>query len=115
LFGAVPLVTNTLTIDESYKVTRSSVEEVYNQIEADLAIAVDYLPANHGTDNTGRATTWAARGYLGKVYLFMSGYPLVANRWEDARKRFKEVIDAGVFEFFTDYAAIYDHSNEGGK
>lgn len=115
LFGAVPLVTTTLTIDESYSVNRSTVEALYSQIETDLTTAADYLPANHDAGNTGRATTWAARGYLGKVYLFMSGYPLAANRWEDARKRFKEVIDAGVFEFFTDYAAIYDHGHEGEK
>jgi len=115
LFGAVPVVTTTLTIDESYQVTRSNVEDVYTQVEADLTAAVDYLPQHYDADNIGRATTWAARGYLGKVYLFMSGYPLHANRWEDARTQFKEVIDAGVFEFFADYAAIYDQKNEGGK
>lgn len=115
LFGAVPVVTKTLTIDESYSVTRSTAEDVYVQVEADLTAAVANLPQSYDAANIGRATTWAARGYLGKVYLFMSGYPLQANRWEDARARFKEVIDAGVFEFFTDYAAIYDHANESGK
>lgn len=115
LFGAVPVVTKTLTIDESYNVTRSEVKDVYAQIETDLTAAAANLPSGYHADNTGRATTWAARGYLGKVYLFMSGYPLLADRWEDGRVRFKEVIDAGVFEFFTEYAAIYDHDHESGR
>lgn len=115
LFGAVPVVTHTLTIDESYQVNRGTVADVYAQIESDLLAAVDYLPENYTTENTGRATTWAARGYLGKVYLFMSGFPLQANRWEEARIRFKEVIDADRFEFFSNYASIYDQGNEGGK
>ena len=115
LFGAVPVVTHTLSIDESYQVNRGTIADVYTQIESDLQVAVDYLPETYTAENTGRATTWAARGYLGKVYLFMSGYPLLANRWEDARTRFKEVIDAGVFEFFPTYASIYDQHNEGGK
>lgn len=114
-FGAVPVVTQPVSIDDSYKLERSTIEQVYAQIESDLTVAVEYLPSNYPAQNVGRATTWAARGYLGKVYMFMSGYPLKANRWSEAGMRFKEVIDSGNFEFLADYEANYAHENEGGK
>ncbi len=115
LFGGVPLVTHTLSISESYQVKRSGIEEVYNQVVADLTEASELLPASYAATDKGRATKWAAKGYLGKVYVFRSGYPLKKNEWEKAKQVFLEVKNSGLFEFFSSYEDIYKYTFEGGK
>lgn len=115
LFGGVPIVTTPLTIEESYKIDRATIEEVYDLILQDLNDAAESLPSEYDNANTGRATKWAAKGFLGKVYLFRSGYPLLKNEWEQARQLFKEIIDSGKFQFFPNYKDIYDFSFESGK
>ncbi len=115
IFGGVPLATSTLSIQESYGLTRSSVEEVYNQIVEDLTAAQNLLPDAYPVANEGRATKWAAKGYLGKVFLFRSGYPLKRAEFDKAAAAFSEVINSGKFEFFDDYADVYSYANEGGK
>ncbi len=114
-FGGVPLVTTSLSISESQTVPRASVEQVYDLIVSDLKAASDLLPAAYDNANKGRATKWAAKGYLGKVYIFRSGYPLKKDEWGLARDTFKELIDSGQFEFFASYEDIYRFEKEGGK
>lgn len=114
-FGGVPLVLKTISIDEGYKIPRSGIEETYDQIVKDLLDASELLPESYLPANKGRATKWAAKGYLGKVYLFRSGYPLKKNEWEKAKQAFLDVINSGKFEFFENYEDIYKYEFEGGK
>lgn len=51
-------------------VNRSSVGAVYDQIIADLTEAANTLPAQNGV----YATSWAAKGYLAKVYFQMNDF-----------------------------------------
>ncbi len=115
LFGGVPLVTKSLSVKESYEIDRATEQEVYDQIVRDLEEAGALLPEVYDSANKGRATKWAARGYLGKAYLFRSGYPLKKNEWDKARQAFAEVIGSNQFSFFPGYADIYSFANEGGK
>lgn len=115
LFGGVPLVTKSLTLEESYTINRSSLEEVYDFIVTDLSQAVANLPEEYNDANKGRATKWAALGFLGKVHVFRSGYPMNKNEWENARVLFKQIIDSQKFEFFQNYEDIYSFAFEGGK
>lgn len=115
LFGGVPIVTTPLSVEASYQIDRATIEDVYNFIVQDLNEAAEVLPSAYDSSNTGRATKWAAKGYLGKVHLFRSGYPLLKNEWDLARQLFKEIIDSGQFQFFSNYEDIYDFSFEGGK
>lgn len=115
IFGGVPLVIKSLSVPESYALNRSTEEEVYDQIVKDLTDAANLLPAAYDNANKGRATKWAAKGYLGKVYVFRSGYPLRKNEWEKAKQTFQEVINSGQFSFFGNYADNYSFANEGGK
>jgi hypothetical protein len=115
LFGGVPKVTKSLTIDESYKTNKASQEEIYDLIVSDLTDAAALLPESYDNANKGRATKWAAKGYLGKVYVFRSGYPLKKQEWNKAQQAFGEVIGSGQFEFFANYSDIYSFAKEGGK
>lgn len=114
-FGGVPIVTEPLSIPDSYNVPVSTPEQVYDLIVADLTDAAQLLPAAYGDGDIGRATSWAAKGYLGKVYLFRSGYPLKKNEWDKALAQFNDVINSGNFVFFPNYADIYSQLFETGK
>jgi starch-binding outer membrane protein, SusD/RagB family len=68
----VPLVlTSGSTKPEDLQLPRSTETEVYNQIVADLEVAVANLPDTYGSDaviNKGRATKGAANAMLAKVW-----------------------------------------------
>src|SRR5699024_7700146 len=77
--------------------------------------AVAKLPNSYTGEDVGRVTSHAARALLGRVYITRSGYPLETNEWEKARDLLAKVIQSGQFEFFLNYDAIFDISNDNGK
>ena len=71
MFGGVPLVLNEITSEQqAYTYNRATVSEVYAQIEKDLTDAAAVLPASFTGNDAGRASSTAAKGLLGKVYMF---------------------------------------------
>lgn len=71
LFKNVPLLLDPLTATNMYDAVQATPEEVYAQIEKDLAEAIPALPASVPADTeSGRLTKGAAQAMLGKVYLF---------------------------------------------
>lgn len=58
-------------IDQSSYVPRSTVEQTYTQVIADLTEAENLLPANNGV----YASKFVAAGMLSRVYLQMANYP----------------------------------------
>lgn len=75
-FGGVPLVTGMKMPSEIKGIQRSSVAEVYAQIENDLKDAASALPTKgqYASADLGRATKGAAQGLLAKVYLYQEKY-----------------------------------------
>jgi hypothetical protein len=73
-WGGVPLVTTT-TPDVHLK--RSTSDEIYDQVVADLLAAIPYLPkkSEQSPDELGRATSGAAKALLAKVFLFRKDFP----------------------------------------
>ncbi|WP_266202717.1 RagB/SusD family nutrient uptake outer membrane protein [Pontibacter kalidii] len=93
-WGDVPLVKNTLSIDEVY-VPRNPKEEVVNFILQDLEEAAQHLPAEIPTGaNLGRMSKGAALALKARVALYN-------GRWDVAEKAAKEVMDLGVYQLFT--------------
>lgn len=74
-FGGVPLIT---TIDTPRDLPRASYSEVYAQIASDLKVAIERMPATPfpsiPTSSYGHANKWVAEAYLGRVYLYYTGY-----------------------------------------
>lgn len=66
----------TLAFDATQNLSRSTVREVYAQIEKDLTEAITGLPETYATpfERTGRATKDAARSLLSRVYLYKGQY-----------------------------------------
>jgi hypothetical protein len=74
-FGGVPLIT---TIDTPRDLPRASYSEVYAQIASDLKVAIERMPATSfpsiPTSSYGHANKWVAQAYMGRVYLYYTGY-----------------------------------------
>jgi len=76
MFGGVPLVLTEITSEQqAYTYNRATTAAVYAQIEKDLTEAAAVLPATYTGNDIGRATSIAANGLLGKVYMFQNKYP----------------------------------------
>ena len=90
MWGAVPLVIKTIDPVAATSLKRDDVATVYAQIEADLKFAAANLPATYPAADLGRVTQGAAKGLLGKVYLYQKKY-------NDAKTVLDEVINSKVF------------------
>ena len=74
-FGGVPIIT---TIDGKKDGPRNTYTETFAQIAADLKLAIETMPATPfpsiPTARYGHANKWVAEAYLGRVFLFYTGY-----------------------------------------
>lgn len=109
LFGGVFLVHRPVSPVEAKQMNRVSLAEMYKLIEADLltaAASMNNLKFNQipATD-LGRATRWAAKGLLGKVYLTL-------NRKPEAITQLQDVITNSGYALQSTYANVFSISNE---
>ena len=72
-FENVPLLTATIKGPSEYIQDQDSPEEVYNQIALDLTEAMEDLPEMIPASDAGRISKWAAKAFLGRVFLFYNG------------------------------------------
>lgn len=74
-FGGVPLI---VKLDTPRDIPRATIPEVYAQIASDLVAAIERMPATPFTSipesNYGHANKWVAEAYLGRAYLYYTGY-----------------------------------------
>lgn len=86
-FGGVPLITEFKMPEEIQGITRASLENTYKFIEEDLIAAAEVLPkrSEYADADMGRATSGAALGLLGKVYLYQ-------DKWTEARDVLQKLI-----------------------
>jgi tetratricopeptide (TPR) repeat protein len=97
----VPLILSpTHGIDASSYVGRNTVDEIYNQVIADLTEAASKLPE----DNDVYASSGAANALLARVYLQKGDY---AN----ARDAASAVIESGMYELMPTYADVFNNDN----
>lgn len=84
LWGAAPLVLQSVNTDATLTIGRSPAETVYAAIEADLSKASTLLPPVYtAKTDMGRATAGAAKALLGKVYLTEKKYPQAVSTLKD--------------------------------
>lgn len=108
LYGPVPIVDHSLTVEESYDVGRSSEADVYQFIIKDLTFARDNLPLRSKITKTGEVTKGAAETCLGEVYLTIGDK---AN----AATALNSVISSNEYGLMDDYAALWDMSQKNNK
>jgi tetratricopeptide (TPR) repeat protein len=105
IFGDVPLVLKELSVQESYELGRTPVQEVYDQIIEDLKFAEEILPRSYADSDIGRATNGAAKGILAKLYLTLKNYT-------EAKTKLEEIIDSERYQLLPDYAHLWDLKHE---
>jgi len=104
----IPLITAPIGLDEARTVTQAPPAEVYNQIVQDLKDAQSMLPEAWQGGNVGRATSGAATGMLGRVYLSESDY-------DNAKTELQKVIASGNYELMDDYADNFEEATDNNK
>ncbi|QNL48660.1 RagB/SusD family nutrient uptake outer membrane protein [Olivibacter sp. SDN3] len=108
IFGEVPLILTPSTDTDDYLVSRTPIDEIYRQIEQDLAFAEEQLPTNYTGADVGRATRGAAKAYLAKVHLYQ-------EKWEEAAAKAAEVTDNAAsfgYRLMDDYFHAFELEND---
>ncbi|QOG01780.1 RagB/SusD family nutrient uptake outer membrane protein [Flavobacterium sp. MDT1-60] len=105
-FGGIPMKGDVrFKVGDEKTVARSSAQEVYTSIEADLIFAVANLSPT--PSQKGRVTKGAAQALLGKAYLYQ-------NKYEQAATALDAVITSGKYTLQTDYNAMFELDGENG-
>lgn len=86
----VPLILEVAENRDEMQRGRNTVGEVYDQILADFKAARDRLPPSWSSDNQGRPTEWAMKGFIGKVHLYR-------GNWSEAEAQFTDIINSGPY------------------
>ncbi len=87
-WGAVPLVLEVVSQDESYTYLRESDEKIYAQLIQDLQYCKQVLPPLYTGQDIGRVTSGAAVAVLAKIYL-------TTGKFEEAKLELEEIIHSG--------------------
>lgn len=106
-FGGIPMKGDQMfVIGDEKTIPRSSVEEVYASIEADLIFATENL--SPVAPEVGRVTQGAAYALLGKAYLYQ-------NKFQQAAQALDQVITSGNYSLVQDYSTLFEFEQENGS
>ncbi|KUJ59950.1 hypothetical protein AR687_20215 [Flavobacteriaceae bacterium CRH] len=106
-FGGIPMKTDArFKVGDEKTIPRSSVEEVYASIEADLIFAAANLSPT--ASQKGRVTKGAAQALLGKAYLYQNKFALAASTLQT-------LINTSPYSLVTDYNKIFEFEGENGS
>ncbi len=104
IFGNIPYIS-----DENYTNTEFNQPNpgpIWDKIEADFQFAIDNLPPNQGSQ-VGRANSWAAKAYLGKVLLQQ-------RKWASALTQLQDVINNGPYALLPEFDNTFRLAGENG-
>lgn len=105
-FGGIPMKGDVrFKIGDEKTIPRSSVEEVYASIEADLVFASANLSPIAA--QKGRVTKGAAQALLGKAYLFQ-------GKFSQAASTLQALINTSPYSLETDYNKMFELDGENG-
>ena len=79
---------------------------IWDKIEADFDYAATNLPETQA--QVGRPTSWAAKSYLGKAYLYQS-------KWTEASATLNDVVDNGPYALLPDFVNNFRSNGENGS
>jgi hypothetical protein len=110
-FGGVPLITTEQMITDDLSVPRSSYEDCVKFIVEECDAAAADLPLTSADADLGRATKGAALGLKARMLLYYAS-PLNnpsndTQRWANAAKAAKDVMDLGAYDLHSDYYRLF--------
>ena len=120
-FENIPMLTATIKGPSEYAQDQDPVDVVYNQIALDLVEAADVLPATIDASDAGRASKWAAKALLARVYLFYNGVygaelkagELTVDRAK-ALEYLEDLVANSGHDLFPDYMSNFKIEGENG-
>lgn len=125
VFAGVPMPLKVVKSSDEWGIPRSSVDEVFNQILADLAIAQKslWLKSKYEADDMGRATKGAAEAMLMKVNLYMASpfwqekgvKKSPADCYKDAKAWGDSIITSGEYSLCPNYEDNFTMAGENGQ
>ena len=110
-WGAVPIITEVLDINENMRVARNPVDEVVAFIVEECDKATELLEIQYSSAELGRATKGAAMALKARVLLFAAS-PLhnpqnTTAKWEAAAKAAKDVMDLEAYSLHDNYKLLF--------
>lgn len=107
-FGDVPLLTKTLSIEDAKTVQRTSVAQIWDFVDKELAESANDLPNSYAAADKGRVTKGAALGLQARANLY-------AGRFEKAAEAADKVIKLGVYDLNDSYEKLFSYAAENNK
>lgn len=106
LYGGVPIVTTSITTEESRQLTRASAEETWSQVISDYNFAIDNLKVD--APQVGRATKGAALGLKMRALLYQGKYGEVLTV-------INEIDALGKYSLFPSYEGLFLLQNQNNE
>ncbi|MCD8260474.1 MAG: RagB/SusD family nutrient uptake outer membrane protein [Bacteroides sp.] len=115
LYGQVPLKLTPTKDVTNTAIELSSAEDVYNQIDEDMAKAGELMENLEWTNAGGRVTKGTVKSMHAKVLLTMAGYPLQKGTeyYTRAYNMAKQVYNSNAFQLFDTYEELRTVENSG--
>ncbi|MEX0646731.1 MAG: RagB/SusD family nutrient uptake outer membrane protein [Balneolaceae bacterium] len=118
MFGEVPIFTSVPTVEEAREISRSSREDVYSRITADLSEAANLLPVS--ADQYGRATQGAALGYHARTALYEASWQKnhegntsrADELYNTAADMAQAVMDLNEYSLHSDFRELFTYGGE---
>lgn len=102
-FGDVPLKT-IASSSEGISIARSPREDIFEQIILDLTDALEISE----TSAVGRANSWTAKAFMGKVYYKMAALGInAATNWKNAKDMFDAVYTSRIYELELNFSDLF--------
>ncbi|MCK8492726.1 RagB/SusD family nutrient uptake outer membrane protein [Spirosoma sp. RP8] len=108
LFGDVPLITTPISLDESLKLTRTPIAQVWDFVDKELSEAAALLPTTYAAADKGRITKGAAIGLQARANL-------LAGRYQQAATAADQVMKLGVYGLNDSYEKLFTYAAENNK
>lgn len=108
IYGAVPLITKVLTIQEANTQSRTPQKDVQDFAIQELTAAAPDLPAERPSDERGRILRAAAYGIKGRLLM-------TQKKWPDAAATFKAAMDLNVHIIDPRFKEIFEEKGEESK
>ncbi|MBP1651037.1 MAG: carbohydrate-binding protein SusD [Bacteroidetes bacterium] len=102
-FGAVPLVTKSITISEGNLLTRTDVSAIYDFISTELDAAAVLMPVSQS--DKGRLTKGAAYALKARAMLY-------AGRYAESATAAKAVMDLGKYSLYPTFKTLFSYAAE---
>lgn len=108
MWGGMPLVDHQVTPAELAQIKRSSQSETLEFAKGDFLKAIDLLPEAWPSKYLGRATKYAAEGYLARLYMFN-------GEFEKSIPALTDIIQSNRYQMAALYPDIFSEANDNSK